>query len=332
MSVSPELLKQLLRKHKEKTITAREMVLLRLYLSSSDAEETLDAVDFSDMPEASDEPETVVETRFQRILDKTTQVPVRTIYRKRWAAGIAAAVLITLGCSLLYLYTIKQSHPEEAATQITWRTGNGEIKQIILPDSSRVWLNARSVFSFPKAFEGKKRKVLLLQGQAFFAVTTDAERPFIVESQQHVQTRVLGTSFSVSTDSSDATVRVAVATGKVRVDREEKPVATLVPGDQVNYDIRASKAQLSKIDLASINGWTKGEVKLKQADFASMAATMKTMYGIEVMPGNTAVRQNLYSLTIRYGADVRKLMEVIGGINRNHCEWSKTDSTVVFIH
>lgn len=333
MSISPELLKQLLRKQKEKTITEREMVLLRLYLSTSEAQETLDAIDFSDMPEAEeDEFGLSAETRYQRILDKTGQYTRRHFQWRRWTTGIAAAVVITLGFSLLSQYTTRKSSQAGVEAFIIYQTGNGEIKQITLPDSSQVWLSARSMLSYPKVFEGKYRKVLLQQGQAFFAVTRDTERPFIVENKQGVQTRVLGTSFSVTTDSSDATVQVAVKTGKVRVDVQEKTVASLLPGDQVDYDIRQSKAQLRRVDPAAIGRWTSGEVKLVQADFAAMAAIMQELYGIKIIPGNAAVRHNLYSLTIRYGADAPKLVEVIGGINGNRCEWKNADHTLVVIH
>lgn len=332
MSISPELLKKLLRKQKEKTITEREMVLLRLYLSTSEAEETLEAIDFSDMPQADDEPGSSAETRYQRILDRTGQHLGRHFQWRKWMAGVAAAVVITLGVSFLYQYTTRKPLQAGMGALITYQTGNGEIKQITLPDSSQVWLSARSILSYPKVFESKFRKVLLQQGQAFFAVTRDAKRPFIVENQQGVQTRVLGTSFSVSTDSSDATVQVAVKTGKVRVDWQEKTVVTLLPGDQVDYDIRRSKAQLSRVDTATISQWTSGEVKLVQADFMVMAATMQKLYGIKIMPGNAAVRHNLYSLTVRYSVNAPKLVEVIGGINGNRCEWKNADSTLVVIH
>lgn len=332
MPVSPELLKQLLRKQKEKTITEREMVLLRLYLSTSGAEEALEAVDFSDMPEANDQPGSSSETRYQHILDRTGQLPERRFQWRRWAAGVAAAVVGIAGIALLFQYTAKESSQLVAAALITYQTGNGEIREIVLPDSSHVWLNARSVLSHPETFGGKERKVLLQQGQAFFEITHDTRRPFIVESQQGIHTRVLGTSFGITTDCSAATVQVAVKTGKVRVDREKETVATLLPGEQVDYDITRSSAQLSRVNPAGISRWTGGEVKLVQADFAAMAATMQQLYGIKIMPGSTAVSRNLYSLTIRYGADAHKLVEVISGVNGNRYEWKNADSTLVVIH
>jgi ferric-dicitrate binding protein FerR (iron transport regulator) len=323
MSVSPELLKEMLRKQKEKTITEREMVLLQLYLSTSDAEAALDAIDFSDMPESNDQPGTSQDERYQRILQKTVFAKEHRFPWRGWAA--AAAILLIIGSIFLF----RDSKPE---TLLTWRTGNGELKEIVLPDSSRIWLDARSVLSYPEAFDAKERKIVLQEGQAFFDVTPDTRRPFIVENSQGVQTRVLGTSFTVRTDSSIARVYVAVKSGKVSVNWQEKTIATLLPGEQVSYDPSKSITQLSRMNAAAVGEWTSGEVRLSQADFATMAAAMQRMYGIVITAANADVNRNLYSLTIRYGKDPKKLVEVLTAVNGNRCEWKNSDSTSVIIH
>lgn len=323
MSISPELLKELLRKQKEKTITEREMVLLQLYLSTSAAEAALDAIDFSDMPESNDQNGTSPEERYQRILQKTVFAKKRRFPWRGWAA--AAAVLLIIGS----IFLSRDTTPEAL---LTLRTGNGELKEIVLPDSSRVWLDARSVLSYPAAFDRKERKVVLQQGQAFFEVTPDTRRPFIVESRQGMQTRVLGTSFIVHTDSANARVHVAVRTGKVSINWQDKTIATLLPGEQVFYDPSQPAAQLSRMDAAAIGGWTSGEVRLEQADFATMAATMQRMYGIAIAAGNADAGRNLYSLTIHYGKDPQRLVEVISAVNGSRSEWKNRDSTSVIIH
>ncbi|MET3878037.1 FecR domain-containing protein [Chitinophaga sp. OAE865] len=323
MSVSPELLKKLLRKQKEKTITEREMVLLQLYLSTSGAEAALDAIDFSDMPESDGQPGASPEERYQRILQKTVFARERRFPWPGWAA--AAAVLLIIGA----LFFLRDPAP---AKLLTWRTGNGELKEIMLPDSSRIWLDARSVLSYPAASDRKERRIVLQEGQAFFDVTPDTRRPFIVENKQGIQTRVLGTSFAVRADSSIARIYVAVKSGKVSVNWQDKEIATLLPGEQLSYDPSEPAAQLSRMDAAVIGEWTGGEVRLAQADFATMAAAMQRMYGIVITAANAGVSRNLYSLTIRYGKNPQKLVEVISAVNGNRCEWNNRDSTSVIIH
>ncbi len=332
MSITPELLKQLLRKQKEQTITAREMVLLQLYLSTPEAEETLAALDFSDMPEAGDQPAADPELRYQQLWQQIEQVPPqRRLPWRRWATGVAAAIVIIAGAGLLFRYMGKTS-TQAAVAMLTKHTGNGELKEIILPDSSHVWLNARTVISYPAAFTGSERKVYLQQGEAFFQVTHNARQPFIVQSSEGMQTTVLGTSFTVTTDPLARHMQVAVKTGKVRVGREQATIATLLPGDAVNYNIGSNTTQLSKTPVDAIGLWTTGEIRLSQAGFREMAALMQQLYGIKVVAGNRAVSRNLYSLPIKYGTDPRKLIEVISAINGNHAEWLPGDSSRVIIH
>lgn len=324
MPVSPELLKQLLRKQKDKTITDREMVLLRLYLSTPEAEKQLAGIDFSDMPDAAGQPATPQEIRFQQIMQRISRKPVRKITWYR-LAGVAAAALVIAGIGMLW----QDGKSPSPAPMLTLQTGNGELKEVILPDSSRIFLNARSAIRYPASFSGRTRTVQLLQGQAYFDVTKQ-EAPFIVESHEGMQTIVLGTTFTVMADSVAGHLQVAVKTGKVRVNRQQNAIATLLPGDGVFYDIAKARTRTIHTDPGSIGEWTSGEVRLSAAGFAEMASLMQQLYGITVIAGNASVQHNQYNLPVKYGTDPRPLMEVICMVNGNRAEWRK-DSTSVII-
>ncbi|MRG44596.1 hypothetical protein GFS24_05700 [Chitinophaga sp. SYP-B3965] len=325
MPVSPELLKQLLRKQKDKTITDREMVLLRLYLSSPEAEEQLADIDFSDMPDATGGSATPQELRFQQIMQKLPRKPVRKI---TWyhLAGAAAVALVIAGIGMLLQQERGLPLP---VPMLTLQTGNGELKEVMLPDSSHIFLNARSAIRYPASFSGTTRTVQLLQGQAYFDVAKQ-EAPFIVESPEGMQTIVLGTAFTVMADSVAGHLQVAVKAGKVRVDRQQHAIAILLPGDGVFYDIAKARTQTMHTDPGSIGEWTSGEVRLSAASFAEMASLMQQLYGITVIAGNTPVQHNQYSLPVKYGTDPRPLMEVMCMVNGNRAEWRK-DSTAVII-
>lgn len=71
----------------------------------------------------------------------------------------------------------------------------GESFKVVLCDGTEVWLNANSNFVYPTAFIGDER-IVTLEGEAYFKVTKDPERPFIVKTKT-VQTRVLGTEFNI---------------------------------------------------------------------------------------------------------------------------------------
>lgn len=319
MPVSPELLKQLLRKQKDNIITDREMALLRLYLSTPEAEDQLASIDFSDMPDAPGEPATSQEIRFQQIMQKIPRKPVRKIQWYR-LAGVAAVALVIAGIGMLW-------QQDKESPMLTLQTGNGELKEVLLPDSSRIFLNARSAIRYPASFSGKTRTVQLLQGQAYFDITKQ-EAPFIVESREGMQTIVLGTTFTVMADSIAGHFQVAVKTGKVKINRQQHAVATLLPGDGVFYDIARAKAKTTHTDPGSIGEWTSGEVRLSEASFAEMANLIKQLYGITVIAGQTSVQHNQYNLPVKYGTAPRPLMEVICMVNGNHAEWRK-DTVII---
>lgn len=324
MPVPPELLKQLLRKQKDRTITDREMVLLRLYLSTPEAEEQLAALDFSDMPEAAG-PAADKEARFQQILQR---LPDRKpAYKINWyrRAGVAAAVLVIAGVAMLLRQNSNLSSP---IPMLTAQTGNGELKEIVLPDSTHIFLNARTAIRYPAQFKGDSRTIQLLQGQAYFDVTRQ-EAPFIVESREGMQTIVLGTSFTVMADSVAGQLQVAVKTGKVRVDRQQKAIVTLLPGDGVFYDITHAQVRHTHIDPEHIGEWTSGFARLSDASFSEMALLMQQLYGIRVKAGNTSVQHHQYSLPVKYGTEAQQLVEVICMINGNRAEWSKDSSAVI---
>ena len=325
MPVSPELLKQLLRKQKDNTITDREMVLLRLYLSTPEAEDQLAGIDFSDMPEAPGQPGTSQEIRFQQIMQKIPRRPARKIPWLRLAA-VAAVAMAIAGIGILWR---QDRQTPSSVRMLTLKTGNGEMKEVLLPDSSRIFLNARSAIRYPASFSAETRSVQLLQGQVYFEVTKQ-KAPFIVESRDGMQTIVLGTTFTVMADSVARHFRVAVKTGKVRVDRQQQAIATLLPGDGVFYDIAKARVQAIHADPAKVGDWTSGEVRLSNAGFAEMAKLLQQLYGITVIAGNASVRHNQYSLPVRYGTDLRPLLEVICMVNGNRAEW-REDSTAVII-
>ena len=137
----------------------------------------------------------------------------------------------------------------------TITTPRGGEYSVILPDSSRVWLNAESSIRFPVAFSGRKRAVEIT-GEAYFEVIKDQNMPFVV-SVNGIKIEVLGTSFNVRAYSDEEAVTTTLVTGSVRVASGAND-ASLVPGQQA----RADNAGLIEInndaDIEAIIAWKNG--------------------------------------------------------------------------
>ena len=135
-----------------------------------------------------------------------------TSSRRTWLS-IAAGLLLLATAAFFFRNAIVEDTPIASAE---WRviTTEAETYTATLPDQSKVYLNKGSQLSYPETFQGKNR-LLKLEGEAFFDVSHNPKKPFVVETIQENIT-VLGTSFNVQTQEEGLTT-VYVATGKVQV-------------------------------------------------------------------------------------------------------------------
>ncbi|HEY0176676.1 MAG TPA: FecR family protein, partial [Pedobacter sp.] len=203
----------LLKKYAGNNCTPEEMEQVRHILRSGQYEEEWSVII---QEEANEDPEITgagfdAERLFKRI--NSTIEPRKKIIPYQWAAGIAAALLISLSIGYLSLNKdLFKTDPVYFARQITKA---GEQKIITLTDGSRIILNNASKLTYPSVFSRNKREVYL-SGEAFFDVKHDSSRPFLVHAS-HLKVQVLGTSFNIKSYQADHHTTVSVATGKVGV-------------------------------------------------------------------------------------------------------------------
>ncbi|WP_371441488.1 FecR domain-containing protein [Methylosinus sp. R-45379] len=171
--------------------------------------------------------------------------PLRKARRRRRRAGAAATA------TLLALFAY-----DEIALRLRadYATGPGETRQATLEDGSRVELDARSALAV--RYSAGQRRVVLLDGEAWFDVAPDPARPFVVEAAGGTTT-ALGTAFDVALEGGKARVtvtshRVRVSTGRGEVVVEE--------GQQSAYDEGGAAAAPEPADIARATAWRRGKL------------------------------------------------------------------------
>lgn len=139
----------------------------------------------------------------------------------RWAQRAAAILAIPLLLSTLYLYYNADRQDEMSFIEV--RTNPGMITTIVLPDSSRVWLNSESYLKYPVRFAKNERNVIL-QGEGYFSVRKNVDSRFTVQTPHHTQIQVLGTEFNVEAYEKEDEVNTTLVSGKVQFqyDSEEE--------------------------------------------------------------------------------------------------------------
>lgn len=210
--------------------------------------------------------------------------PVK-IFRLQQLLPYAAAVMILLTASVaMYQYNTygtMQSLDSLFSDEMKYQTGNGGVKQFMLPDGSTITLNSNTTVAFVKdEFDGNKREIWLKDGEAFFEVAKNPSKPFIVHTQD-ADVVVRGTSFSITAYRELKKSSVAVRTGRVEVMKDNK-VNTLFPSQKAIIDRKAGNVSLSQINTSNIATWREGSLTLSHCDAAELVFRMEQHFDIEI--------------------------------------------------
>ncbi len=161
----------------------------------------------------------------------------------------------------------------------------GKKYRLTLGDGTRVWLNAESSLSYPVAFSGNKRDVVL-SGEAYFEVAHDASKPFTVHTPKG-DIQVLGTRFDVSAYH-DETMAATLVEGKVKVSSKTDQVLVLEPGQQA----LVSENTLSKsdVDAADFIAWKEDMLLFKNETLQTIADKLGRVFNYRFVFADEALR------------------------------------------
>ncbi|MBI3133459.1 MAG: FecR domain-containing protein [Bacteroidetes bacterium] len=177
----------------------------------------------------------------QKITRPAAQKPTRVFKLNPWLQAAAVAVIL-VGVFGIY----KLMNP--SAGQLTL-TAQNEILTDTLQDGSVVSLNKNSSLTYPDRFAGNERRVKL-DGEAFFEVEPDAQKPFVVELNHQAQVTVLGTSFNI--EEGDSTTEVFVKTGKVEF-KSAQDAVILTPGQKGILHYTSGEITLANAEALDFN-------------------------------------------------------------------------------
>lgn len=173
----------------------------------------------------------------------------------RFFREVAAIAVIILFCFVGgYLLTHLNTHSNEQFSITEISTNKSEIRSVSLPDGSKIMLNTTSTLSYTNAFMKDVIREVHLDGEAFFDITPNPERPFIIRSNNFV-IKVLGTSFNVKDYTEDNQLSVSVESGSVNVNYDNfNTIMTLKKDETMTVDktTHSVTKQLRQNELPSI--------------------------------------------------------------------------------
>lgn len=176
----------------------------------------------------------------------------------------------------------------------------GKTLKIKLPDGSHVWLNAGSSLTYPETFSSKTREVNLIEGQAFFDVVHQSQRPFVVHARS-LDITVLGTSFDVKAYRNDSDIKVSVKTGKVGVtlpDKPDQPALMLLPEEQVTVPEKLAEIQITEISKPAIAPWKDNRLVFEDAFLSEVFRVLERKYNQHIVVEKESLSSEKISLTL----------------------------------
>lgn len=152
--------------------------------------------------------------------------------------------------------------------------------RLILPDGTKVWLNAASELRFPTAFPGEER-VVELDGEGYFEVAPDADQPFIVKTAR-LRVEVLGTHFNVKAYTDESTINTALLEGSVKIVTANGKSSLLKPGDLAKVTADHSISITREPDPGQAIAWKEGFFAFRNAEIAVILREIGRWYDVDI--------------------------------------------------
>ncbi len=236
----------------------------------------------------------------QRIDTQTTTTKTIPLGRRTNWLRIAATLILLIGGSwMAYLYLYN-------AGTVTLASGDAVLSQT-LPDGSTITLNKHATIKYPKKFSGDTREVTL-DGEAFFNVAPDKQKPFIIHANE-ADVQVVGTSFNVKTNSSQT--EVVVETGVVQVSKKLKGVV-LNPKERATVKKDTELPIKEKTEDELHNYYRTKAFVCNNTPLSRLVPVLNEAYNANIVIAN-ATLNNLRITTTFNNQSLDDILDVLGG-------------------
>ncbi len=202
----------------------------------------------------------------------------------------------------------------------------GYVASIILPDSSKVWLNSGSTIEYSNTF-GSNQRHLKINGQAYFEVVKNKKIPFVVESK-NLNVKVLGTRFTVDAYDYSKNTSVILEEGRVELSPSKYPKQKMFmkPGDKIVYDAETEKAKKTIVKAERYSSWRNGILNFYNSPMKEVVQKLSNRYNYEFK-----IDKSIEDLEVTFTVnqeDLSSVLELLSTITPINIE-SRGDSVLI---
>jgi len=242
---------------------------------------------------------------------------------------VAASILVLVACFIGY--SLWPEHPSapfaenRSAPKDTVETHTNRL--IVLADRSKVWIHKNSKLTYP-SFNGDTREVTL-EGEAFFDVEPDPQRPFIIKTGK-VKTTVLGTSFNIRAFASEREVTVTVARGKVKVETDDNKSKSITANQQLTLNLQSEKIEQRAVDVDAVEvmDWTKDDLILHEVTFGEVEEILEERFSVDIRFDNPLIKTCRFTTTFFQEGSMEEVIAAICLVNGASYEMSDNDNII----
>ncbi|MCC8153119.1 MAG: FecR family protein [Tannerellaceae bacterium] len=187
-------------------------------------------------------------------------------------------------------------------------TSVDSVKNIVLPDGSRVWLAESATLTYPVTFPGTGREVFL-DGEAYFEIEKDSSISFVVKTDAN-QIRVVGTSFSVNTHYEGTINEVILTSGTVQLQRLDGiGLINLHPGQKALYSKESNTVEINEVDLSQLTAWKYGLITLSNSSIENILKCLKETYHTSIQMDTSTLQNRRYHFSFKRSRGLQDALE-----------------------
>lgn len=220
----------------------------------------------------------------------------------RYAAAIAAILVIGGGAG----YWFYQSGTDQ---QMMVAVANeGIVKEVVLPDGTKVWLNNSAILKYPREFSEKERNVHL-EGEAYFEVTKNRHKPFTIQSDA-MRVRVLGTRFNFKCDKRCRIAEATLIEGEIEVKgNKEEGQIILAPGQRAELNKNNGRLTVKQVDAKMDAVWHDNLIPFQKADIFTITKALERFYDVKIILSPDIQSNKTYSGVLKRKADIESVLK-----------------------
>lgn len=229
----------------------------------------------------------------------------------RWMryAAVIALFLVTVGGTY---WTAVQYTLHQPTVMSEMFVPYGETRELVLPDNSRVWVNAGSTLVYPSDFSQMDSRTVYLTGEASFHVSKNKKKPFIVKTAG-LDVQALGTVFTVKSYAGEDFTEATLEEGSVKVSLKEGDNRSYIlePSDQLVYSHADGGVRMNRVDIALYKMARKGYLIFENVSFEQMILTLEKKYGVTFQYNATRYGNDLYNVKFAPDETIENVMEIL---------------------